>query len=94
MTPPGGDGREPGLILDPFCGSGSTGCAAMLEGFQFLGIEREPEYVAISERRIAYWSRVGARYRRLIEYRAAHPVEPRAVVPDPRQADLFTDSVA
>nr|MBP7651411.1 site-specific DNA-methyltransferase [Phenylobacterium sp.] len=47
VTPPGG------LILDPFTGSGSTGVAAILEGFRYLGIEREPEYVAIAEARIA-----------------------------------------
>jgi site-specific DNA-methyltransferase (adenine-specific) len=50
VTPPGG------LILDPFTGSGSTGCAAVLEGFRFLGIEREAEYVAIAERRITHWA--------------------------------------
>lgn len=47
VTPPGG------LILDPFAGSGSTGKAAILEGFRFVGIEREPEYAAIAEARIA-----------------------------------------
>lgn len=36
VTPPGG------TVLDPFAGSGSTGCAAVLEGFDFLGIERVP----------------------------------------------------
>lgn len=41
-----------GLILDPFAGSGSTGRAALMEGFQFVGIEREPEYAAIAEARI------------------------------------------
>jgi len=46
VTPPGG------VILDPFMGSGSTGKAAMLEGFEFIGIELNPEYVAIAERRI------------------------------------------
>jgi len=50
VTPPGG------VILDPFTGSGSTGCAAVLEGFRFLGIEQEAEYVAIAERRIAHWA--------------------------------------
>ena len=50
VTPPNG------LILDPFTGSGTTGCAAVLEGFRFLGIEREAEYVAIAERRIAHWA--------------------------------------
>lgn len=47
VTPPGG------LILDPFTGSGSTGVAAILEDFRFLGIEREAEYVAIAQARIA-----------------------------------------
>jgi DNA modification methylase len=50
VTPKGG------LILDPFTGSGTTGCAAVLEGFRFVGIEREPEYAEIAEKRIAHWA--------------------------------------
>jgi hypothetical protein len=46
VTPPGG------LVVDPFTGSGSTGKAAILEGFRFLGIERDPEYVKIADARI------------------------------------------
>ena len=46
VTPPGG------LVLDPFTGSGSTGKAAALGGFKFLGFEREAEYVAIARARI------------------------------------------
>ena len=46
VTPPGG------IVLDPFMGSGSTGKAARLEGFDFIGIEREPEYVEIARARI------------------------------------------
>jgi site-specific DNA-methyltransferase (adenine-specific) len=46
VTPPGG------VVLDPFMGSGSTGKAAMLEGFGFIGIEREAAYHAIAEQRI------------------------------------------
>jgi len=46
VTPPGG------TILDPFMGSGSTGKAAALEGFRFIGIELEKEYTAIAEKRI------------------------------------------
>lgn len=46
VTPPGG------TVLDPFCGSGSTGKAAVMEGFQFVGIELNPEYAAIAEARI------------------------------------------
>jgi len=41
-----------GLVLDPFAGSGSTGRAALMEGFQFVGIELDPEYSAIAEARI------------------------------------------
>ena len=49
-------GGHPGesVILDPFMGSGTTGCAAMLEGFDFIGIEREPEYMQIAEARIRH----------------------------------------
>ena len=47
VTPPGG------VVLDPFTGSGSTGKAALLEGFRFVGIERETEYVEIARARIA-----------------------------------------
>jgi len=41
-----------GVILDPFMGSGSTGKGAMLEGFRFIGIEREEEYLEIARARI------------------------------------------
>lgn len=43
-------------VLDPFMGSGTTGVAAVLEGFDFVGIEREAEYVRIAEARVAHWS--------------------------------------
>ena len=46
VTAPGG------VVLDPFTGSGSTGKAAVREGFRFIGIEREAEYVAIAQARI------------------------------------------
>lgn len=46
ITPPGG------LVLDPFCGSGSTGKAAMIEGFRFIGIEANADYCALAQRRI------------------------------------------
>ena len=42
-----------GLVLDPFMGSGSTGKAAMREGFRFIGCELSPEYAAIAEARIS-----------------------------------------
>jgi site-specific DNA-methyltransferase (adenine-specific) len=50
VTPPDG------TVLDPFMGSGSTGKAAVLEGFSFIGIEREAEYVAIAQARINHFT--------------------------------------
>ena len=47
VTPPGG------VVLDPFLGSGTTGMACVYEQRQFVGIEREAEYVEIAKRRIA-----------------------------------------
>jgi site-specific DNA-methyltransferase (adenine-specific) len=46
------------VVLDPFAGSGSTGCAAVLEGRQFIGIERETRYLPIACARLAHWSGV------------------------------------
>jgi site-specific DNA-methyltransferase (adenine-specific) len=48
VTPTGG------TTLDPFMGSGSTGKAAVRGGFDFIGIEREKEYMEIAEARIQY----------------------------------------
>jgi site-specific DNA-methyltransferase (adenine-specific) len=44
-----------GVVLDPFTGSGTTGIACVLEGREFIGIEREAEYVEIAEKRIAHY---------------------------------------
>jgi site-specific DNA-methyltransferase (adenine-specific) len=46
ITPPNG------IVLDPFCGSGTTGVACKLDGFQFVGMEQDPEYSKIAEGRI------------------------------------------
>ena len=46
VTPPGG------IVLDPFAGSGSTLVAAKREGFQYIGIEQEAEYVEIARKRV------------------------------------------
>lgn len=48
VTPPGG------VVLDPFMGSGTTGVAAVNEGFSFLGIERERQYFEIARQRIEH----------------------------------------
>lgn len=48
VTPPGG------VVLDCFLGSGTTGMAATMEGFNFVGIEQDAEYIEIARRRIAW----------------------------------------
>ena len=48
VTPPGG------LVLDPFTGSGSTGKAAIFEGFRFVGVELTEEYLPIIEGRLSH----------------------------------------
>jgi DNA modification methylase len=49
VTPPGG------VVLDPYAGSGSTGCGAVPHGFRFIGCELHAEHVAIANARIAWW---------------------------------------
>jgi DNA modification methylase len=48
ITPPNG------TVLDPFMGSGSTGKAAMYEGFKFIGIEMTDDYLPIAKARIEF----------------------------------------
>ena len=48
VTPPAG------TVLDPFMGSGSTGKAARMDGFGFIGIEQDADYIAIARARIAH----------------------------------------
>lgn len=57
--PPGG------VVLDPTCGSGSTGAASVLEGRRFIGIELERAYLEISAARIAHWAPRGVRKPRI-----------------------------
>lgn len=51
ITPPGG------AVLDCFMGSGSTGKAALLEGFDFIGIEQDADYFEIAKKRIEHADR-------------------------------------
>ncbi|MEH6755364.1 MAG: site-specific DNA-methyltransferase [Alphaproteobacteria bacterium] len=46
------------VILDPFFGSGTTGAVAKQLGRDFIGIERDPEYIAVAEKRIANTRRI------------------------------------
>lgn len=71
VTPPGG------TILDPFNGSGSTGKAAVLEGFNYVGIEREAEYCDIARARISF---------------AESQIQAAPTKEGPDQMSLFADS--
>lgn len=82
VTPPGG------VVLDPFLGSGTTGIAAALEGFRFVGIERDPDYVEIARRRIAYWAEHGEQALEVVRRREVAERERQAVA-DAGQLDLF-----
>ena len=86
ITPPGG------TILDPFCGSGSTGCAAALEGFEFIGIDQDADYCEIAEWRIAYWLGASDEERAKTEPRAGcgdGSCDANTSHDKPRQAPLF-----
>jgi site-specific DNA-methyltransferase (adenine-specific) len=64
VTPPNS------TVLDPFCGSGSTGMAAVELGHTFTGIELDANYVSIAKKRIAGWNRpkeTGNTYNELFE---------------------------
>lgn len=50
LVTPGG-----GLTLDPFAGSGTSGCSAHFEGFNIVLMEAETDYIPIIEARITYW---------------------------------------
>lgn len=69
VTPPGG------VVLDPFMGSGSTGKAAVREGFRFIGCELSPEYLSIARARI--------------EHERAKALAAAAPAPAEPQAELF-----
>jgi DNA modification methylase len=71
VTPPGG------VVLDPFMGSGSTGKAAIPEGFHFIGVECEPAYFDIACRRIEQAHAQG----QLFEPTQAAPVQLDLAVP-------------
>jgi site-specific DNA-methyltransferase (adenine-specific) len=61
VTPQGG------IVLDPFNGSGSTGCAAVELGCEYVGIELDPAYVEIAKKRIEAWNKEETTFNELFE---------------------------
>lgn len=56
-----------GTVLDPFNGSGSTGCAAVELGFNYVGIDLDPKYVEISLKRIEAWNKCDTTFNQLFD---------------------------
>jgi hypothetical protein len=50
----GHEDTVPCVVLDPFCGSGTTGAVARTLGRDFIGCELNPEYVKLAEKRIGH----------------------------------------
>lgn len=58
--------RSGGIIIDPFMGSGSTGKAAIHNGFKFIGIEKEPAYFDMAKARIEHAYKSADRQHKLL----------------------------
>ncbi len=81
VTPPGG------TVLDPFAGSGSTGCACAYEGMNFVGIELEAEYHRIAAGRIEHAHAEAKKPKK--EPKA--PKQPRAKKPKPKVEEVVVE---
>lgn len=88
--------RVGGTVLDPFTGSGTTGCAAVIEGMNFIGIEQDAGYIQIAKKRIEFWSVHQAPD--VLNPELARQIKPGTVIPvevrrgkkvDPNQESLF-----
>ena len=79
VTPPHG------TVLDPFTGSGSTGCAAALERVNFVGIELDPEYAEIARTRIKHWAQQGEQGEQEPVPPAPEPPAPEPPAPEPQE---------
>ena len=83
--------KDVGPVVDPFMGSGTTGIACVQTGHDFIGIEREKEYLTIAEGRVRYWNTRDAGWNAasvesdLTEITEAREAEPETISLD----DLF-----
>lgn len=83
--------KDNGPVVDPFMGSGSTGIACVQTGHDFIGIEREKEYLTIAEGRVRHWNTREAAWNAavvesdLTEIAEAQEAEPQVISLD----DLF-----
>lgn len=85
-----------GIVLDCFAGSGSTGVAAIAEGFRFIGIELNPEYAAIATARLNYAiaeAEAEAKREKQLALFEVSPVKPEPK-PRPVARELWTEEVS
>ena len=87
VVPPGG------TVLDPFMGSGTTGCAAAMLGIDFIGIEQDASYAEIARRRIEHWATQEQRQTSPIR-RAEKPSQPACDTKGTTQLGLLVDSLS
>jgi len=59
-------GKDAKVLLDPFMGSGTTGIACLDTGHDFVGVDREEEYVSIATQRVKYHDREDAGWKDII----------------------------
>jgi site-specific DNA-methyltransferase (adenine-specific) len=84
ITPPGG------LVLDAFGGSGSTAIACLEEGFDFVLLEQDAEFVATAEARIEAWKSQAAPKRVAVAPAKAKALRKTQAKPEPSpQLSLF-----
>lgn len=79
--------QNEGPVVDPFMGSGTTGLACLSTGHDFVGVEKETEYLEISDTRIRWWDR--QRLGLGVEIRSDH--KPRELPPVVQSLDDFFD---
>lgn len=70
-------GYRPGVVLDPFMGSGTVAVAAERHGRDWVGIELNPKYAALADERISR-ERMKLAAMRLTRTEAVYPYDPRA----------------
>lgn len=80
--------RPGAVVCDPFLGSGTTGIACGLEAVDFVGIEREADYLAIADARMRFWAKHGRTALRIVAERDGAERQRRARA-DAGQLDLF-----
>ncbi len=77
-----------GVVLDPFMGSGSTGVGALIEGFQFIGMEMDPGYFEIAKQRIGH----SDQYKELLDSKKKTKIKKESKTPSKKVSNMENQS--